>query len=129
MTPLVVVQTSLSSFYFPAGFTALSRVFDEKTRSAAVSLITPLAALCGLGAAPAMLGWMAESWGFGVGFSCLGLLLASGVLLVRALPLGAAAPRRCGQPHPEKVTPKTPASTGPTTIAPSRYSSRRCGAS
>ncbi len=94
ITPMVVVQASLSSCYFPAGFTALSRIFDEKSRSAAVSLITPLAALCGLGAAPAMLGWLAESWGFGVGFSCLGLLLASGVLLVRALPLDAVVPVR-----------------------------------
>lgn len=85
ITPLLVVQTSLSACYFPAGFTALSRIFDAHSRSVAVSLITPMAAVFGVGAVPALLGWAAQSRGFGFGFSCLGALVCCGALGVPLL--------------------------------------------
>lgn len=85
---VVLLQPALSVFLFPSGFTVLSRVFEARLRSVAISLIIPLAIIIGNGAAPTMLGWFGDREMFGWGFVVLGVAALSGVFLLRTLPGG-----------------------------------------
>lgn len=72
LVAMVMLQPLLSVIYFPAGYTLLSRMFDARTRSLAVSLSTPVSAALGAGAIPTLLGMAGDHIGFGNGFVLLG---------------------------------------------------------
>ena len=78
----VVLQMGVSVCFFPAGFAAISRVFEPRVRNIAISLITPFAALLGAGLAPSIIGWCGEMGRFGLGFALWGGLLLAGALVV-----------------------------------------------
>ncbi len=69
---VVMAQPLLSVLFFPAGYTLLSRTFDSRTRSLAISLSTPMSAAIGAGLIPTFLGMAGDSMGFAAGFLFLG---------------------------------------------------------
>lgn len=84
LVAVALAQPAMSVGYFPAGFTAVSRVFEARVRGAAVALMTPLTALIGAGLAPAALGAFGDAGSFGAGFALLGGLLLA---MLAILPL------------------------------------------
>lgn len=81
---VALLQPAVSVCYFPAGFTAVSRVFEPRVRGAAVALMTPFTAFFGAGLVPAALGAFGEAGAFGTGFVVQGCLLLT---LLAILPL------------------------------------------
>lgn len=84
---VIFLQAALISFYFPAGFSALSRITDPNIRSVATSLATPPAFLLGNGVLPAFIGYMGQSYSFGLGITITGCLIMLGSILVIFLKL------------------------------------------
>jgi len=76
----VFVQPMVATCFFPAGFTALSRAFEEKFHSVAVSLIVPIAVIIGQGLVPAMLGALGQKGAYYLGFVIMGCILLTGLL-------------------------------------------------
>ena len=86
----VLLQPALSVLFFPAGFTAAARIFPERVRNVAISLIVPVAVLVGSGLTPLLLGWAGDRGRFGLGFALLGLAVLGGLALLRLTPFPAA---------------------------------------
>ncbi len=80
----VVIQPTMASCYFPAGFSALSRCFSPESRPIAISIIVPTAVLAGGGLIPTMLGYFGDMEMFAMGFVLLGLII---LLSLTAMPL------------------------------------------
>lgn len=81
------VQPALSILVFPAGFTALSRIFPAESRSVAVSLIVPMSIFFGIGLCPAFLGFMGREGLFQAGFVILGGIILMGLMALPFLKL------------------------------------------
>lgn len=77
---LVVLQASSATCAFPAGFTMVSIMFPQSSRSLAISLVIMIGSLLGGGAFPLGMGYIAERFSFSWSFSLLGLLTLSIVL-------------------------------------------------
>jgi NNP family nitrate/nitrite transporter-like MFS transporter len=75
----VFIQPMVATCFFPAGFTALSRAFEEKFHSVAVSLVVPIAIIIGQGLVPAMLGFLGQQGAFYLGFVIMGGILLTGL--------------------------------------------------
>jgi NNP family nitrate/nitrite transporter-like MFS transporter len=75
----------LAVCFFPAGFSALSLVGPPSIRNVAFSLAVPVGFLIGGGAVPAALGMMGEHGSFALGIMLYGVLLFSGLILLRYL--------------------------------------------
>ena len=84
---VVFVQPALIVCFFPAGFSALSRIVQPNFRSLATALATPTAFVLGGGLLPAALGYMGQAYTFGLGIVLTGVLMALGALLVCILNL------------------------------------------
>jgi NNP family nitrate/nitrite transporter-like MFS transporter len=82
---IVFLQPMLATCFFPAGFTALSRIVSPNVRMIVVSLTVLVSYFLGGGAIPAGLGFIGELGSFSTGFILLGGLLLGGVILVRYL--------------------------------------------
>jgi NNP family nitrate/nitrite transporter-like MFS transporter len=89
----VLLQPALSVLFFPAGLTAAARLFPERLRNVALSLIVPVGVLAGNGLVPFLLGWAGDRGRFDLGFALLGLAVLAGLGLLRflRLPPGDAA--------------------------------------
>ena len=83
----VYLQPMLISAFFPAGFTALAGVSTPEHRNLTVSLVIPLAYLFSAGMIPAVIGRLAERGAFGLGYIAVGLLMASGIVLLPKMSL------------------------------------------
>jgi NNP family nitrate/nitrite transporter-like MFS transporter len=81
--PLIAVflQPMMAICFFPAGFTALSRIGPSNARNIAVSLTVPFAFLFGGGAVPAVIGFMGDVASFSLGIVLVGVLIISGAFL------------------------------------------------
>jgi NNP family nitrate/nitrite transporter-like MFS transporter len=86
----VLLQPLLVGVFFPAGFTAVSRVFDQSLRSLAVGFITPVSATLGAGLVPAALGWAGDRGSFAAGFVVLGCALLAGAAALKLLSIPAS---------------------------------------
>ena len=84
---MVFLQPALIACYFPAGFSALSRIVQPDYRSLATSWVTPTAFVIGGGLMPALLGYMGEVYSFGAGISLTGILMIVGFPLAFLLKL------------------------------------------
>jgi NNP family nitrate/nitrite transporter-like MFS transporter len=84
---MVFLQPALITCYFPAGFSALSRIVQPDYRSLATSWVTPTAFILGGGLLPTALGYMGEVHSFGAGISLAGLIIALGFPLTFILDL------------------------------------------
>lgn len=92
----VLLQPALCVLFFPAGFTAAARIFPERIRNVAISLMVPVAVLAGNGLVPFLLGWAGDRGSFGAGFALLGLAVLAGLALLRLAPFPAAHGRGSG---------------------------------
>jgi NNP family nitrate/nitrite transporter-like MFS transporter len=79
---LVILQASSAACTFPAGFTMVSIMFPQSSRSLAVSLVIMIGYLLGGGAIPLGMGYIAERFSFSWSFSLLGLLTLSMIPLL-----------------------------------------------
>ena len=79
----VLLQPALSVLFFPAGFTAAARIFPERIRNVAISLMVPVAVLVGNGLTPFLLGWAGDQGSFALGFAVQGAAVLSGLALLR----------------------------------------------
>jgi NNP family nitrate/nitrite transporter-like MFS transporter len=77
----VFLQPMLAICFFPAGFSALSRIGPPNARNIAVSLNMPFAFLFGGGAVPAVIGFMGDVASFSHGIVLVGVLIFSGAFL------------------------------------------------
>ncbi len=84
---VVFAQPLLAVCFFPAAFSCLSAISNEKDRNLLISMIIPFAFVMGAGAMPTIIGWMADYGMFEQGFMIAGAFLASGILLSRMLPI------------------------------------------
>ena len=84
---VVFIQPLLAVCFFPAAFSCLSAISDEKDRNLLISMIIPFAFVMGAGVMPTIIGWMADYDMFEQGFMIAGCFLASGMLLSRMLPI------------------------------------------
>ncbi|MBN1847580.1 MAG: MFS transporter [Deltaproteobacteria bacterium] len=87
LTILIFLQPALITCYFPSGFAALSRVVQPNMRSLASGLVPPTAFLFGGGLLPAALGYMGQSFTFGLGITLFGMIICLGSTLVFTLTL------------------------------------------
>lgn len=85
IVPIVFLQPMLATCFFPAGFTALSRIGSPHVQNVAVSLTLPVALFLGTGGIPATIGILGEAGLFAQGFALVGGLLLSAVILLRYL--------------------------------------------
>lgn len=77
--PLLIVvmflQPVLITAFFPAGLAAISRIGDPELRNITVSLIMPVALFSGIGAVPALYGFLSDFRLMYLGLAVLGLLM------------------------------------------------------
>ena len=85
MLVMIFLQPSFAICFFPAGFTALSRIGRPSEKNVVVSFAVPLSVLLGSGALPAGLGWMGEHHSFALGLVLAGSLILAGAFLTRFL--------------------------------------------
>ncbi|EPR43946.1 major facilitator superfamily MFS_1 [Desulfovibrio sp. X2] len=83
---MVLLQPIVAVGFFPAGFTAISQIFDWRTRSVALSGVTPVGAAVGSGLIPVAMGWLGDHATFSLGFLGLGACLLAAIPLARRLP-------------------------------------------
>jgi NNP family nitrate/nitrite transporter-like MFS transporter len=86
LTAAVLLQPLVSTTFFPAGFSMISRGMPFQARGVAVGFITPMGALIGSGAIPLGLGWCGDHIGFGAGFVMQGALMLVCLLAAWRLP-------------------------------------------
>ncbi|MDZ4165542.1 MAG: MFS transporter [Smithellaceae bacterium] len=84
---MVFIQPMLTVCFFPAGFTILSRLAPQHSRSLYVSLTMLLANLIGAGLFPVVLGIFGDAGTFGLAFVLFGVLMLLSVILIRYLNL------------------------------------------
>jgi NNP family nitrate/nitrite transporter-like MFS transporter len=84
---IIFLQAALIALYFPAGFSALSRITDPNIRSVTTSLATPPAFLLGNGVLPTFIGYMGQNYSFGLGIGTAGCIIIAGSILVIFLKL------------------------------------------
>ncbi|MCF8036812.1 MAG: MFS transporter [Desulfobacteraceae bacterium] len=80
-TGLVILQATLSTGYFPAGFTVLSAIAPPAHRNVAVSLTIPIAFVYGGGIAPTIIGAAGDAGSFAAGIMAVGLLICMGAVM------------------------------------------------
>lgn len=91
----IFLQPALIACYFPAGFSALSRIMPPNMRSVTTSLTTPTAFLLGGGVVPAFIGYMGERATFSAGIVMVGCVTLLAPLAVRALKLREGEEEGC----------------------------------
>jgi len=79
------VQPALTGAFFPAAFSALSRIVPPTLRSVVASVAIPLAFLIGVGLFPALYGYLGQTHSFSLGFVLAGSLMLLGPLFAFAL--------------------------------------------
>lgn len=84
---MVFLQPALIACYFPAGFSALSRIVQPDYRSLATSWVTPAAFVLGGGLLPQALGYMDRIYSIGTGISLAGIIMIAGFPLAFLLKL------------------------------------------
>ena len=88
------LQPMLAVCFFPAGFSALSRIGPREGRSLTVSLTVPMGFILGAGVIPTAIGFAGETVGFSAGIAMTGVLLLLGPVVVRRLALEPAEQER-----------------------------------
>jgi hypothetical protein len=84
VTPLLVLcQSAVAVFFFPAGFALLSASLPLPLRGLGISLATTMGSLLGGGGVPSAIGYLAEVHSFGLAFVLMGLATMAAPLLLR----------------------------------------------
>ncbi len=82
---VLFAQAALSVCFFPAAFSALSKVIPSDCRSAALSFTLPIAFLTGGGIVPAFLGYMGKHDKFQLCFIIIGIFIISGIVITKGM--------------------------------------------
>mgnify|MGYP006311746109 FL=1 len=90
----VILQPILAVTFFPAGFAGLSQIFEADVRSLAVSLIIPMAFVCGTGIIPSGIGWFADLGHFRLAFIIHGLIVLSFMNIVFLISFNSRAVKK-----------------------------------
>ncbi len=85
LIPCIFLQPMVAVCFFPAGFTALSRIGSADTRNVAISLAVPLGFVIGGGVVPALIGWSGERISFSLGIILVGIITVALTPLIRWL--------------------------------------------
>jgi NNP family nitrate/nitrite transporter-like MFS transporter len=88
---VVFLQPLVAVCFFPAGFTAISRIGPPGLRNVAVGFTVPLGFLFGGGLIPTGIGWAGEQGSFSAGIIGVGLVTLLCLPLIRSLKLTAIA--------------------------------------
>jgi len=78
---LVFVQPALAACFFPAGFSAMSKIVQPTLRSMSVSLVGAGGFLIGAGIVPTFLGFMGDNFSFSTGIIVMGCVMFLGPVL------------------------------------------------
>ena len=81
----VFLQPMMAVCFFPAGFTAISRIGPPESRNVAISFTVPLGFLLGGGAVPSLIGWTGEQGSFSMGIMALGIITLACLPLISRL--------------------------------------------
>jgi NNP family nitrate/nitrite transporter-like MFS transporter len=79
---IIFLQPAVGVCFFPAAFSALSRIVQPNMRSLAAAFAPPTAFLLGGGLFPVALGYMGQTYSFGLGISLAGCIIIAGSVLV-----------------------------------------------
>lgn len=79
---IIFLQPAVGVCFFPAAFSALSRIVQPNMRSLAAAFAPPTAFLLGGGLFPMALGYMGQTYSFGLGISLAGCIIIAGSVLV-----------------------------------------------
>jgi NNP family nitrate/nitrite transporter-like MFS transporter len=82
---VLFVQPALTGCFFPAAFSALSRIVPPNLRSVVASVAIPVAFLIGVGLFPALYGYLGQNYSFSVGLVLGGCFMLVGALFPFAL--------------------------------------------
>ena len=82
---ILFIQPALTGSFFPAGFSALSRIAPSNLRSVLSSLAIPVAFFTGVGVFPALFGYLGQAHSFSLGFVLVGSLMLLGPLFAFSL--------------------------------------------
>ncbi len=85
--PFIFLQPMLAGCFFPAGFSALSRIGPPGLRNIIISLAVPFSIIIGAGLVPTGIGFFGEKGRFGLGIAAVGVLLLFILPLLRFLSL------------------------------------------
>lgn len=85
LVPCIFLQPLVAVCFFPAGFTAISRIGPPGSRNVAISLTVPLGFFLGGGVVPALIGWSGERISFSIGIIALGIITLACIPLIRGL--------------------------------------------
>jgi MFS family permease len=94
LTVTVFLQPLVAVCFFPAGFTAISRIGPPGLRNVAVSLTVPLGFILGGGLIPTGIGWAGEQGSFATGLVGTGLFTLMCLPLIGRLKLTAIADQK-----------------------------------
>jgi NNP family nitrate/nitrite transporter-like MFS transporter len=72
---MIFFQPAVIGCYFTAGFAALARIVQPNLRSIAASFTTPTAFLIGGGLLPTAMGYMGQTYSFGLGIVLTGIVM------------------------------------------------------
>jgi NNP family nitrate/nitrite transporter-like MFS transporter len=89
LTVTVFLQPLMAVCFFPAGFTAISRIGPPELRNMAIGFTVPLGFLIGGGVIPTGIGWAGEQGSFAMGIIATGLFTLLGLPLIRKIRLNA----------------------------------------
>ncbi len=92
---IIFIQTALITSYFPPAFAALARIVHPNLRSVAASITTPVAFLLGGGLLPTAIGYMGQTFTFGLGIALTGCFVMLGSILVPFLVLRETVEEGC----------------------------------
>lgn len=87
MIAVLFAQAAMAAAFFPAAFSALSRVAPSDMRSVSNSFGAPVAFVIGGGVVPVFIGYMGQAYTFGLGITCVGCFMALGPALIPFLKL------------------------------------------
>jgi NNP family nitrate/nitrite transporter-like MFS transporter len=74
----IFIQAALAGSFFPAGFSAMSRIAQPNLRNVVVSVVVPSAFFIGVGVFPALMGYLGQTHSFSLGFALAGSFMLLG---------------------------------------------------
>jgi MFS transporter, NNP family, nitrate/nitrite transporter len=81
----IFLQPMMAVCFFPAGFTAISRIGPPDSRNVAISFTVPMGFVLGGGVVPFLIGWAGEQGSFSMGIILVGIVTLVCIPLIRWL--------------------------------------------
>jgi NNP family nitrate/nitrite transporter-like MFS transporter len=91
----IFIQPALAGSFFPAGFSAMSRIVQPNLRSVVASVAVPSAFFIGVGVFPALMGYLGQTYSFSLGLALAGSLMLLGPVFASLLKFTEYAQEGC----------------------------------